>query len=415
MSVNFQPLTSIQKSKNKRTVLPKTSLIQVFLDTDSANNSDRSRSKILPKFTNQQLINQFNLSKINSTNPTNEATTNKTTSNWTTSETKITPAKLIEKLQTSPNSHLNAASNSNKKLPVNTIKEKKFKELTRLCINDHSEFEDNNQTDNTNSISLNINQCLTSSSNIQLKNNKQNLINFLARDFFLDCKQRLDLNSFRSLLGILGDFKGQSNNSEQPDNQKQLLNSIYDLIKNDKNLCNKFSAFLTCENALGYNLLEQSIQYEKCYEFFHKLDLLIPNKCSFKKLLQSTIIANSDLLLTETDTFSAKIEEIKSRIRTITKNNPLINLELDYLFDQRFVNLEPVYEKVSLASNGLDWMEKLDSIGYKAEASMFMNVEHIDLTQVSSVASSGASKVKVNIAAKFIKFKPMTVIKCSKK
>jgi hypothetical protein len=405
MSLNIQPLTSIQKSKNKRTVLPKTSLIQVFLDTDSTNNSDRSRSKILPKFTNQQLISQFNLASANNSTNNNPVTPNETRSLSNCSETKITPAKLVEKLQTSPNSQLIA----NKKLTVNTIKEKKFKELTRLCINDHSEFEDNNQIDNSN---VNINNCLNNSSTIQLKNNKQNLIIYLARDFFLDCKQRLDLNSFKSLLTILDEFKSENNASEQPDNQKQLLSSIYELIKNDKNLCNKFSAFLTCENALGYSLLEQSIQYEKCYEFFHKLDLLIPNKCSFKKLLQSTIIANSDLLLTETDTFSAKIEDIKSRIRTITKNNPLINLELDYLFDQRFVNLEPVYEKVSLVNSESD-LEKYCCTD--DDTFSCMNAEHIDLTQVNSLSISGSSKVKVNIAAKFMKLKPLAVTKITKK
>jgi hypothetical protein len=219
------------------------------------------------------------------------------------------------------------------------------------------------------------------------------------------------------LLTILGEFKNGSYSSEPAaENQRILLNTVHELIRGDTNLCNKFSAFLTCERALAYNLLTQAMQYEKCYEFFHKLDLLMPNRCSFKKLLQSTVVVAAGDLTTETDTLASKIEEIKTRIRTLTKNNPLINLELEYLFDQRFVNLEPVYERVSLASCELE-TEKLDRPGETDENDVkaFFNCEHIDLTQVSSVVASGVSKVKVNIAAKFNKFKPVAVAKCSKK
>ena len=405
----FHPLTSIQKSKNKRTVLPKTSVIQVFLDDSetSDNCSPKGRTRILPKFTNQQVISQINRSNAN---PTIESTV--------LDSTTLIP-KIFERLQSSPGttSSPNLASVSNVKKVVNNLKDKKFKEITRLCINDHSEFEDNNAIGESN-INTNINQCLSSNSN-QLKNNKQNLTNYLAKDFFLDCKQRLDLNSFKSLLAILNEYKSQTKNNheqiESQQQQKQLLNSIYNLIKTDRNICNKFSAFLTCENALTFDLLEQSIHYEKCYEFLHKLDLLMPNKCSFKKLLQSTIIANSDLLLTETSTFSTKIEEIKSRIRTITKNNPLINLELDYLFDQRFVNLEPVFEKVSL-THATDLELK------KSDVALFLNQEFIDLTQANNNLTGGNStsfgiKAKTNLDSKLIKTagKGLATTKCAKK
>lgn len=43
-----------------------------------------------------------------------------------------------------------------------------------------------------------------------------------------------------------------------------------------------------------------------------------------------------------------KIDEIKSKIKAVTKNNALIDFELEYLFDQRWANLEPTYEKISL-------------------------------------------------------------------
>ena len=72
----------------------------------------------------------------------------------------------------------------------------------------------------------------------------------------------------------------------------------------------------------------------------------MPNKCAFKKLIQ--FISASCNSTYEMDTVSHKIEEIKSKIKSITKNNDYLNFELDYLFDQRWANLEPTYEKISL-------------------------------------------------------------------
>ena len=154
----------------------------------------------------------------------------------------------------------------------------------------------------------------------------------------------MEANNFRLLLNKLNEHV--MTNQEQALNQKSLLNFIYDLIKEDRNLCNKFSAFLTSESSLSYDLQMQAIQYEKCFEFFNKLELFIPNKCTFKKLI-NLIIASSNFSH-ESDTCLNKIEEIKAKIKTITKNNPLINYELAYMFDQRYVNLEPAYEKISL-------------------------------------------------------------------
>ena len=154
----------------------------------------------------------------------------------------------------------------------------------------------------------------------------------------------MEANNFRLLLNKLNEYTRQ----DLKDNQKSILNYIYDLIKTDRNLCNKFSAFLTCESSLSYDLLMQTIQYEKCFQFFNKLELFIPNKCTFKKLIH--LIMSSSNFSTESDTCLNRIDEIKTKIKSITKNNPLINSELDFMFDQRYANLEPTYEKISLVS-----------------------------------------------------------------
>jgi len=66
------------------------------------------------------------------------------------------------------------------------------------------------------------------------------------------------------------------------------------------------------------------------------------------------------------------------------RNNALVDFELDYLFDQRWANLEPVYEKVSL----------VDEVACMEE-------EFVDLTRgckrkadARVVSDEGASKVK---------------------
>ena len=74
--------------------------------------------------------------------------------------------------------------------------------------------------------------------------------------------------------------------------------------------------------------------------------MFIPNKCTFRKLIQS--IAASCTGSYETETVSNKIEDIKSKVKSISKSNPLIDFEIENLFDQRWANLEPVYENVAL-------------------------------------------------------------------
>lgn len=200
----------------------------------------------------------------------------------------------------------------------------------------------------------------------------------------IDCKQRLDLNTFKILLELLAKYK-KDNNLETSSSclfssNLDQLDEIYQIIKNDFNLCNKFSAFLTSEYAVHFNLFMQSTQYEKTYNLLQKLDLFIPNKCAFKKMIQS-IQSTSEQTL-ESNQFKQIIDDIKSKINASTKNNQLIYDELEYLFDQRNANLEPVYEKISLVD-----MEKVD---------MFLNEEFIDLTMINQQQKQTNSSSNVN-------------------
>lgn len=170
----------------------------------------------------------------------------------------------------------------------------------------------------------------------------RNLIKHLAKEFLVDCRQRLSNESFVKLLVNLNDFKASNRSDDQ-----RLIDDIHALIKHDPRLLNKFAGFLTCERAVHYDLFMQASQYEKCYDFFHKLEFLLPTKSAFKKLVQS-IIATSSF---ETDTVQTKLDEIKAKLRSVCKNNAaFINVELDYLFDQRWPNLEPSFEAISLVA-----------------------------------------------------------------
>jgi hypothetical protein len=111
----------------------------------------------------------------------------------------------------------------------------------------------------------------------------------------------------------------------------------------------------------------------------------VPNKCTFKKLLGSIHAACNASY--ETETVANKIEDIKARIKSVAglRNNALVDFELDYLFDQRWANLEPAYEKVSLVD----------------EVACLEEEEFVDLTRgckpkadARVVSDEGASKVK---------------------
>ena len=328
-------LISIQKPKTKtKNVLPKASLIQVYIDNQSKvsfNNSNNKQSiinslnvgnsspinsnknKVLPKFNNNDIVKHLNL------------ITSVPVSDSSTSTAVNVPTQTLAQIKKS-------------------FKEKRFKEFTRICLNQenqsHHEFNNSSKKQNEQ------NDLNTDGSIIENKsdfNNRKNIVSHLAKEFLLDCKQRLDLNSYKILLNHLNEY----NNKKGQCNTNEILDNIFELIKKDKNLCTKFSGFLTCENSMKYDLFMQTQQYEKSLEFLNKLELFIPNKLAFKKLLQ-TFIASSNNVALEKETISSKIEEIKAKIKQIFKNNAFINMELDYLFDQRHANLEPTYEKISL-------------------------------------------------------------------
>lgn len=352
MSSPISSPSAIQKPKNKRTVLPKTSLIQLYIkNPDSSLTSNQTTSKcprVLPKLNNQDVVRQLNLLPNTEINPT--------ISNIFISSPAATTTTA---LSSSPRS-----TNTNTLIKKCT-KDKKINEITRLCLN---------QPNETKSLKIDPSSSKTASDQeetggLNSTRSKQNIFNFLAKEFFLDCRQRLEANSFKLLLQKLNEHK-QNSNLNEPDTQKQCLNSIYELIKADKILCNKFSVFLTSENSLIYDLFMQTSQYEKCYELLSKLELFIPNKSTFKKLIQ--LIVSTANLASESDTVQNRIDEIKAKIKAITKNNSLINSELDYLFDQRWANLEPSYEKISLVPNSMNMSSE--------DSNKYMNEEFIDLS-----------------------------------
>ena len=159
---------------------------------------------------------------------------------------------------------------------VHKRKESKFKEITRYCLYqtnqtvDNSGYKVDTASDNLIKHNLAINQ----------NKSRKNCIRFVARDFLTDCRQRLDLNSFKQLLNFLKDLSDSTNQQLDPadsnislNDNLNILDHIYEAIKHDFILCNKFSAFLTSEMALHYNLFTQSSQYEKCIEFLQKLEV----------------------------------------------------------------------------------------------------------------------------------------------
>jgi hypothetical protein len=175
---------------------------------------------------------------------------------------------------------------------------------------------------------------------------KENFLKNLAREFFLDCKQRLDFKTYKNLLQILVDHHHERSSTS---GLADCITLIHNSIKQDERLCSKFSAFLALEQSLKLNLFDQTLQYEKSFEFLMKLDSFVTNKCALKKIIQM-IIANATIT-NETDKLSNKIDEIKARLKTITKNNQFFIAEFDYLFDQRLANPEPVYESISLVDD----------------------------------------------------------------
>ena len=121
--------------------------------------------------------------------------------------------------------------------------------------------------------------------------------------------------------------------------------------------------------------------------------MFIPNKHAFKRLIQSIISCSNS----ESDKISNKLEEIKTKIKLVTKNNALINIELDYLFDQRNTNLQPVYEKISLVKNEGEDSAMINTFVIKTDE------EFIDLTDGLNLQATNNKPKKSNSKPKYVK------------
>lgn len=129
-----------------------------------------------------------------------------------------------------------------------------------------------------------------------------------------------------------------------------MLDQVYDIIRSHPSLCHKFAAFITPEHAIRYNLFVESLHYERSHEFIVKLDQTVTNKCALKKLLQ--MIANASSAIAEEGAvkMTSKLDEIRVRLKTVTRNNQTLMHSFERLFDQRVAVDEPVYEIVSLVN-----------------------------------------------------------------
>ena len=161
------PLISIQKSRSKRTVLPKASLIKIFLDSSPL--KELNKSRLLPKLNDQDVITQFNLLQ-NTRLPENAIKNVQNSSNTTSLKTTTSLPSSSFTTITSPSSiHLKK-----------TFKDNKFKQITRLCL--YHENEHAHQTyyhnDQTNDDKRDLNDTLEdlNQSSLNQYRNKQNLL-----------------------------------------------------------------------------------------------------------------------------------------------------------------------------------------------------------------------------------------------
>ena len=118
---------------------------------------------------------------------------------------------------------------------------------------------------------------------------------------------------------------------------------------------------------------------------------------TFKKLMQS-IISNCNFS-SEFDTTTTKIEEIKNKLKSVAKNNALINFELDYLFDQRRTNLEPTYEKISLVN--FDPTTNDDSVLPAQPLPVLSTQASVNGVAYSTLSSRGATIATSNLVVSF--------------
>ena len=120
-----------------------------------------------------------------------------------------------------------------------------------------------------------------------------------------------------------------------------------------------------------------------------------------KRLLQSLIsTCSSNLPITNDNDFLKQcqhyqqqqiINEIKTKIKSSTKNNPLVSHNLDYLFDQQFTNIKPQYEHVSLVKESNPSASKNNDaiIENQINSNEYYSYEYVDLSKDSSVVNNG--------------------------
>ena len=315
--ISIQKASPSSSSKSKRVVLPKADLIQFYIEnsdqskspTSSSPNQVNAKCRVLPKFNNQDVIKHLNFSPKPAT-----ASVASLAPSLSTIARTLNMASTSEPVASSASTTSPCRSNA-KQLSAQSKKcekEKKFKEITRLCLNHstHSahqitnpsllEQETSGQAQGSSTASQTIGPAsINSNSDASCQSSEiRQLVKHLAREFLVDCRQRLDNDSFTKLLNILCSVVKKeslpctnidsaalpSDHMEidvelQPSEEETTLVDIYKLIRRDKNLLNKFSAFLTCEQALHFDLFPQTCQYEKCYDFFHKIE--VTRDCSF--------------------------------------------------------------------------------------------------------------------------------------
>ena len=154
-------LISIQKPRSKRAIIPKASLIQVFIDSSPL--SEPTKSRILPKINDQNLIKQFNLIPQQSSDDN------------------------MKSIRNSLSNQVKSPSNPLKK----TIKDNKFKQITRLCLyqSEQAQNHEKNYLNCLNDDKNNLNDTLEDLNQLSVNQyrNKQNLlkhVSFIIIQFF---------------------------------------------------------------------------------------------------------------------------------------------------------------------------------------------------------------------------------------
>lgn len=113
------------------------------------------------------------------------------------------------------------------------------------------------------------------------------------------------------------------------------------------------------------------------------------NKCALKKLLQ--MIANASSAIAEEGAvkMSGKLDEIRAKLKTVTRNNQTLMHDFERLFDQRLAIDEPVYEIVSLVD--IDAPTPVTVNGRVAEL--------VDLTEPFALVAASSSSTNVQTTA----------------